>query len=148
MDFVFDNLPRIKEFSLATIDENELPWVVALNLCYDDNLTVIWHSRKDTKHSRHIQYNPNVAICIYKDFDDIGDFGLYASAQASEVTDPEELEKLLKLRFESKNKPVPSIDAYSGDSPDRIYIAKPSEVWVNDQSKVKRKLDLTELFDK
>ena len=146
MDFVFDNLPRIKEFSLATIGRDGQPWVVALNLCYDENLTIIWHSRRDTEHSQHIEQNPNVAICIYDDFDDIGDFGFYAKAHAREVTDPAELAKLLKVRFESKGKPVPPIEDYSGKSPDRIYTATLREAWVNDQSKAKRKLDLTRLF--
>lgn len=142
MQFILDNLPRIKEFSLATIDEQGNPWVVALNLCYDKQLNIIWHSRKDTQHSQHILTNPNVAICIYGDFADIGDFGFYAKAIAHEVTDRDELAQLLKLRFESKNKPVPSLDSYSGDSPDRIYYAKLTEAWINDRSKNKKDVSL------
>ena len=137
------NLSRVKEFSLATVDQAGEPWVVAINLCYDDQLNIIWHSKKDTQHSKHISNNPNVAICIYDDFTDIGDFGFYAKSQAYEVTDPDELRQLLKIRFESKNKPVPSADEYSGESPDRIYCAALTEAWINDQSKRKQAVDLS-----
>lgn len=147
MQFILDNLPRIKEFSLATIDEKGNPWVVALNLCYDEQLNIIWHSRKDTQHSRYIQANPNVAICIYDDFADIGDFGFYAKALAHEVTDQDELARLLEIRFTSKNKPVPPASEYSGDSPDRIYCAQLTEAWINDQSKDKMMVNLTAFRD-
>lgn len=79
-EFILSNLSRVKEFSLATVDQAGEPWVVAINLCYDNQLNIIWHSEKDTEHSKHIRDNPNVAICIYDDFADIGDFGFYAKA--------------------------------------------------------------------
>lgn len=141
--FILDNLPRIKEFSLATADQDDNPWVVAINLCFDKELGIIWHSRKDTEHSKHIKQNPNVAICAYDDFADIGDFGFYAKAQAHEVTDKDELKRLLKLRFDAKNKPTPSVEEYSGESPNRIYYAALTDAWLNDQSKRKQVVDLS-----
>ncbi len=141
-EFINENLGRHKEFTLATVDERGEPWVVALNLCYDDQFDIIWHSEKGTEHSKHLAKRPEVAICIFSDFKDIGDFGLYAKARAYEVTDREELVEKLKLRFEKKGKPVPSPTDYSGDSPHRLYCAKITAAWINDQSHAKQVVDL------
>jgi uncharacterized protein YhbP (UPF0306 family) len=141
-EFITNNLSRHKEFTLATVDDAGLPWVVALNLCYDDNFDIIWHSEKTTEHSKHLIDRPDVAICIFSDFADIGDFGLYAKAKAYEVTDEEELAEKLRRRFMAKGKPVPPTTEYSGDSPHRLYCARITEAWVNDQSHAKQKVDL------
>lgn len=141
-EFINKNLGRHKEFTLATVDEQGEPWVVALNLCFDDQFDIIWHSERGTEHSKHLVERPVVAICIFSDFEDIGDFGLYAKAQAYEVTDREELAEKLKLRFEGKGKPVPSPIEYSGDSPHRLYCARITDAWINNQSHLKQKVDL------
>lgn len=141
-EFITKNLPRHKEFVLATTDGEGRPWVVALNMCYDDKFDIIWHSEKGTEHSKHIGERPEVAICVFSDFEDIGDFGLYIQATAYEITDETELREKLKLRFEQKGKPVPSPTDYLGDSTSRLYCATITRAWVNDQSHSKQEVDL------
>lgn len=144
-DFIVNNLPRNKHFTLATIDDQGVPWAVALKLCYDRQFDVFWQSEKTAAHSRHIADRPDVAICVAGTFGDVGDFGLYARAAAYEVTDEQELAEKLQLRFELKGLLVPSPSDFLGDSPRRLYCAKISQAWINDQNHVKRPVDLAVL---
>lgn len=139
-EFILRNLSRIKRFTLGTIDDDGRPWVVELKLAFDENLHIIWHSKKGTEHSKHIAARPDVAICMADDFDDIGDFGLYARARAYEITDEAELAEKLAIRSHHINRPLPLPAAYLGGSPDRLYCAVINEAWVNDQSKIKRRV--------
>ena len=140
--FVLDNLPRHKQFALGTIDENGSPWVVCLNLAYDDKLNIIWKSKKDTEHSKHIATNKNVSICVYSNDEKVGDFGFYTKVVAHEVSDEKELEKCLDFRYKRKNKEIPPLSELLGDSDARIYIAEIREAWVSDNRHLKTKVDM------
>ena len=135
--FVKDNLGRHKQFALATVDETGSPWVVCLNLAYDEKFNIIWKSSKETEHSRHITKNPYVSVCVFSETEDVGDFGFYAKAIAHEVTNDDELNKLIVARFTKANKPAPNISELSGDSPMRLYYAEIQEAWANDDRHLK-----------
>lgn len=121
--FVKDNIRQHKQFALATVDEKGSPWVVCLNLAYDEKFNVIWKSSKETEHSKHIAKNPNVSICVFSETEGVGDFGFYAKAVAYEVTNEAELNKFIDIRFTKAGKPAPNILELSGDSPMRLYYA-------------------------
>lgn len=144
-EFVKNNLARHKLFTLGTSDTEGNPWVVCLNLSYDNNLNIIWKSDKSTVHSKNLSQNPNASICIFSDESGIGDFGFYSKAIAHEVVDEKELADCLNVRFRQKGKDVPSAKDFLGDSNFRIYVAEIKEAWVTDQSHTKNKLDLDNL---
>lgn len=140
--FITDNIDRHKQFALATVDEQGKPWTVCLNLTHDDQFNIIWKSVKTTEHSRHIQAHPDVAICIFSETDGVGDFGLYMKARAREVTDVDEIKRLIDIRFTQKGKPTPDVAEFQGDAPARLYYAEVTEAWVNDDRHLKQPVDL------
>jgi uncharacterized protein YhbP (UPF0306 family) len=143
--FITDNIGRHKQFALATVDEQGKPWAVCLNLAYDEKFNIIWKSLKTTEHSKHVSANPDVAICIFSETEGVGDFGLYLKAKAREVTDDEELRRLIDVRFTQKGKPAPDVSEFLGDSPARLYYAEVTEAWVNDDRHLKQVVDLEAL---
>lgn len=140
--FVRDNLGRHKQFALGTVDENGSPWTVCLNLAYDEKFNIVWKSSKQTDHSKHISTNPQVAICVFSEIEGVGDFGFYAKATAYEVTDEEELKRLVEIRFTRAGKQTPNITELSGNSPMRLYYAEIQEAWVNDNRHLKTPVNL------
>ncbi len=141
--FVWRELARHKQLSLATVDEQGNPWNVCVNLSYEDDLNIFWKSLTATEHSKHIAVNPNVAICIFSENAEVGDYGLYLSCKAREAVTDEEISYVIKHRYEGKK--TPPIDDFKGASPARLYIAEAVEVWVNDDRHTKTKVDLTVL---
>lgn len=146
-DFILSNLPTHKQFALSTIDDNNNPWVVCVNLSFDSSVNFIWKSEKSTEHSKYILHKPSVAICVFSDTEEVGGFGYYCKAIAHEVTDKNELNRLLDIRFAKKGKPVPPIYNFLGESPTRIYYADVKEAWVNDNRHLKVSVDLNVLKD-
>ncbi len=140
--FVLENLPRHKEFVLATIGQDDLPWVVCLNLTIDNGVNIIWQSKKDTEHSKHIALNPHVSLCIFSNTELASDFGFYAKGVAHEVKDAIELGHCLDYRFTRKEKLVPAPDDFSGDAEYRMYVAELHEAWVTDEEHLKTPIDL------
>lgn len=147
-DFILKHLPSHSQFALGTVDESGKPWVVCLNLAYDKKLNIIWKSNKNAEHSKHVRGNPNVAVCVFSETKEIGDFGFYSKALAHEVTDESELKDCLDARYKAKGKEAPPLSKFQGESPDRIYIAKLKEAWVTDKSHQKIKVDLEMLRNK
>ncbi len=141
--FVLDNLPRHKQFALATVDSEGAPWCVCLNLSYDSDVNIIWKSLKDTQHSEHIKKNPQVSITVFSETEDVGDFGFYTKAVAHEVVDTNELKRLLEVRFRGKT--VPPVEDFLDESPLRIYVATIEAAWVNDDRHNKSEVDLLTL---
>lgn len=145
IQFIKANIGRHKHFALGTVDEEGKPWVVCAALAYDDQFNVIWQSAKDAEHSKHLRASPDVAICIFSDDEEVGNFGIYMKARAREVADHDELNRLLSLRYAHVGKPVPEISQFLGDSPNRLYYAEVTEAWINDDSHVKKQVDLSQL---
>ena len=138
--FIIENLSCHTQFSLGTVSQENKPWVVCLNLSYDDRINIIWKSEKISSHSVHIQKNQHVSICIYSSNN--GDFGFYANAKAHEVLNENELKHCLEFRFTRKGKEVPRIETFLHDSNYRIYSAELSEVWISDDRHLKTSVDL------
>lgn len=147
-NFVLANLPRHKLFVLSTVDTEGYPWAVCLNVGFDNEMNIIWRSRKDTEHSKHLLQQPNVSVCIFSKDETLGDFGFYAKGLAEEIVNEAELEHLLALRFSKKGEAVPEAKDYLGDSSYRLYRAKLSEAWLNERSHSKTPIDLGLLRDR
>lgn len=140
--FLLKNLPRHRLFALATICSDGQPWNVCLGLTWDHGLGIIWKSRADSLHSRNIRRDSRVSICVFSTVPSEGDFALYLTAEAREVTDPDELRALLSLRYTAKSQSAPSTSEFSGTSPDRIYLARPIQAYLSDDRHEKLRLDL------
>lgn len=141
-EFIRDHVDEHKQFALATVGREGEPWLVCLNLAYDEQFNIIWKSEKDTVHSQHVRANPSVAICIFSEDAQRGDFGLYAKAQAQEISDEAELKRLLQIRFGRKGKPVPPTSDFTGQTSSRIYYAQIEKMFFNDSRHLKTKVDL------
>lgn len=141
--FILTNLPRHKQLALATADDSGQPWVVCVNLAFDNQVNFMWRSRTDTEHSKYLRARPSVSICVFSETSHVGDFGYYCKAIAREVNDEAELSRLLAIRY--KGRPVPPPADFLGDSPDRLYYAKVTAAWVNDDRHAKNPVDLAVL---
>ncbi len=140
--FVLDNLRSHNLMALGTQDENGNPWVVCVNLTVDNNGNIIWKSLKNTEHSKHIQKNPHVSICVFSKEDEAGDFGFYSYAEAHEVTDEAELQTCIDARYTQKGLKAPSTSEFLEDAPASLYIAHIEKAWVNDDRHVKTPIDM------
>lgn len=138
--FILDNLGRHGHFALATVGEDGKPWVVCVNLAVDDQVNFIWRSLTDTEHSKNVNSRPDVSVCVFSKTPETGDFGYYCKAVAHEVNNEEELKRLLAFRYAGKE--VPPTSEFLGDAPGRIYYAKVTEAYINDDRHIKSKVDL------
>lgn len=138
--FVLENLSRHGHFAIATTNDDGTPWVVCVNLAYDDGVNFIWRSLKETEHSKNINARPEVAICVFSKTPEVGDFGYYCQATAHEVNDQEELKRLLAFRYAGRE--VPPLADFLEDSPGRIYYANVTKAWINDDRHIKTLVDL------
>lgn len=138
--FILDNLPRHEHFALATTGDDAKPWVVCVNLAFDAEINFIWRSLTATEHSKNVNARPDVSICVFSKTEGVGDFGFYCKAVAREVNDEEELKRLLAVRYRGREAPPTS--EFLGDSPGRLYCAKVSEAWINDDRHIKSPVDL------
>lgn len=119
-----DDSERTKEFLqeqthmvLAVTLHDGTPWAVPVRIKLQWGNMLEWESRLDTEHSRAIKRRPDVAITVYgKNGDE--EFGFYAKAQA-------------KLMEEYK----PGYGRYQ---------ALIHQAWINDETFVKRKVELAE----
>lgn len=143
--FILENLPRHRQFALGTVDEAGRPWVVCIGLTYDDQLNVIWKSRTDAEHSKHILKNPNVSMCIFSRTEENGEFGFYTRAIAREISDKEELTTCLDWKYAKKGREVPPASSLLSESQYRIYLAEIKEAWVTDDRHLKIGVDLVVL---
>jgi len=128
--------------TISTCDNNGNPWVSNLYFSNTSDLTFYWYSPVASRHSKLIESNPNVALCIFNSTavgDDVT--ALYIEASASVVTDKKEMakalvlygKKMIKTNFvtgkEVYTKFVNSLKDFEGNSPIRLYKAVPEKMW-------------------
>jgi hypothetical protein len=142
IDFVFANLPSHDLMAIATTNSDGSPWVVCVNLSYDKKLNIIWKSARNAEHSKNIATNNQVSICVFSKLEGIGDFGFYSQGTAYEISDIDELNDAIKVKYEQKELPVPPIIDFQGDAPVRLYKATLSKVWVTDDRHLKIPVNL------
>lgn len=110
------------------------PWISPVYSCYDGNYNFYWVSDKDRKHSQNIKENPKVAIAIFDTHVQEGrGRGVYIQAMAFEISDREEIKKVIAIFYPRKNKPLREPDEFMGSSRRRMYKAAPEKIWVTDE---------------
>lgn len=123
--------------AIATSSKSGGPWNSPVYVTYDENLTFYWASSTTSQHSQNINTNPQIFITIYNSEVPWGEGeGVFIQATAREVDNLEEVGKacqLRKARVQDANQPP---EDFMGDRPRRIYCAKPTKVWVNQDSSV------------
>lgn len=144
--FVTENLARHAYAVISTINEDGSPWAVCVAVNVSPQLEIVWLSRTDTLHSRNIERDERVSICIYSKSEETGDFGFYARAKAHAVDDPIERAACIDLKT-SQNGKAPPDSVVSGEAPLRFYKAVADAVWVNDDTHQKQPIDLGGLYD-
>jgi hypothetical protein len=82
LDVVNEILAANRFCILATSGSDGRPWATPLFYNYDASYVLYWESARDTRHTRLIAENPNVAIAV-SDMDGVR--GVYFEAIAGEV---------------------------------------------------------------
>jgi general stress protein 26 len=93
---------EIAFMTLATVDENGLPWASPVWFAHTDYSEFLWISRPETRHSQNIATNPQVAIVIFDSRTPIDTGrGVYMDAHAEQVTDDAEIERVMPIFSET-----------------------------------------------
>lgn len=80
-----------REMVLAT-SLNNIPWACVLVFGHDEDLNLYWISSENTRHSREIEKNPNVAATVTKEPTGGGqDKGLQIEGEAYKLIDKKEI---------------------------------------------------------
>ncbi|TAH32554.1 pyridoxamine 5'-phosphate oxidase family protein [Candidatus Saccharibacteria bacterium] len=107
------------------------PWNSPVARVYDDELNIYWFSDKSNQHSQNIRENEDVFIVIYDSTAPWGESeGVYIEAKAYELTDPDEITKVRRIKKGPDYNGSP--DEFSGEAIRRVYKAVPQRVWMND----------------
>jgi uncharacterized protein YhbP (UPF0306 family) len=89
---------EIAFMTLATVDAEGTPWASPVWFAHDRYSQFLWVSRPNTRHSQNIAANPRIAIVIFDSRTPINTGrGVYLEAEAAEVTDDAEIERLMAI---------------------------------------------------
>jgi uncharacterized protein YhbP (UPF0306 family) len=89
---------EIAFMTLATADAEGTPWASPVWFAHDRYSDFLWVSRPETRHSRNIAANPRIAIVIFDSRTPINTGrGVYLEAEAMQLTDDAELERLMPI---------------------------------------------------
>jgi len=134
---IHDNL----YMTISVCDLAGNPWIANVFFA-DGGGNFYWYSSKETRHSKLIKSNPNIAVAIFNSTatdDDVD--AVYFSAQAAEVTDKQELLKGLLVygqkMFRTKFLPnkaavhefVKGLADFQGKALLRLYKAVPEKMF-------------------
>jgi uncharacterized protein YhbP (UPF0306 family) len=128
---------EIKYITIATIcaGVNGYPWNSPVYSAFDSDYNFFWASEIQSQHSKNIRENPYVFLVIYNSTIPEGagvGKGVYIQAQASEMSDPDQITRAHQLMASRAGKPPRSAEYFLDDAPRRIYRATPTKMWVND----------------
>lgn len=124
-------LQTIQYATIATVTPEGKPWISPVARILDDELNIYWISDKDNQHSKNVRANANVSMVIFDSTVPEGQGeGVYVEATASELTDPEEI--LFVRRLKKGDEYQPEEGEFTGDAVRRVYKAVPTRIYVND----------------
>lgn len=129
---VAEILSRIRYATLATVTAEGQPWNTPVAALHDDKLNVYWISDTEGQHSRNVRANGQVFIVVYDSTVPEGEGeGVYLKARAYELSDPEEIRVIRRMKKGpgGHDDPAPFVD---GGGVRRIYKAVPERIWMND----------------
>jgi len=134
--------------TLATSSKRGEPWISNIFFCNGENYEFFWYSPKEALHSRYINENPKIAICIYNSTA-VGNqvSAVYIKARATELKKINEVakamipygQKMLNSKFISTHQDYSIFlkggKDFFGKSPLRMYKAVPEEIWLLGRSR-------------
>ena len=130
---IIANVPYI---TIATVDDKGMPWNAPVFAAYDNNYNFYWGTFRNSQKSKNVRANENIFIVIYDSTVPAGQGeGVYIRAIATELNDPEEIEKAHKLLWDRHVVPYWKLEQVQGDAPIRLYKAIPEKVWMNGEGK-------------
>jgi general stress protein 26 len=93
---------EISYMTLATVDEDGLPWASPVWFAHADYAEFFWISRPDSRHSQNIAVSPQIAIVIFDSRVPIDTGrGVYMEAHAEQVTEDAEIEQVMAIFSET-----------------------------------------------
>ena len=118
--------------TIATASRDGKPWISPVFFAYDDEYNLYWVSDKNSRHSKLIRGNKQVAIVIFDSGapEGKGD-GVYFEAQAAELNDAQEAKKAMSIlgaRVTQDEFRVKKIGEVIKDGAWRIYKAIPQKI--------------------
>jgi|SRR5581483_7512402 len=131
-------IQRIEYATLATVDEQGLPWNAPVYVAYDDRYNFYWGSYKDSQHSKNIRHENHVFLVIYNSTVKPGaGEGVYIRAQCRELSDPDRIIAAHAL-IQARREPIPywKPEQLQGDTPVCLYQAVPEQIWMNASGQV------------
>jgi len=123
--------------TIASVSKDGIPLNTPVFSTYDKDYNFYWGSYKNSHHSKNIRLNSHVALVIYDSTVEAGTGeGVYVKAKAVELIDPKEIAYAHKLLQSRRNVSFWKIEQVQGDSPVRLYKAKPEEIWMNGDGEI------------
>ena len=91
-------IDEIAFMTLATVDADGIPWASPVWFAHANHANFFWISRPETRHSQNIASNPRIAIVIFDSRTPIDTGrGVYLEAEANEVVDDAEVERIMAI---------------------------------------------------
>ena len=122
--------------ALGTADEAGRPWVSPVYYAFAGYREFFWVSSPMATHSRNIATRPEISIVVFDSRAPVGTGqGVYVSAIAEELTDPQELERgmdVFSRRSEAHGARPWTLADVRSPEPYRLYRATASDHWVLD----------------
>jgi hypothetical protein len=126
-------LRTARHAAMATVNTDGSPHNTPFMWLHDTGLTrIYWGSHSESQHSRNILRTGQLFVVVYSAFDQ---GGLYIRAEAGHPLEGVELDEALEIHNAfraSENKNELPLSYYSGGSPQRMWAADVTGLWVND----------------
>ncbi len=124
-------IDKIAYATIATSSPDGQPWNSPVYYNHDEKMNIYWVSDKNGQHSKNIKENSRVFIVLYDSTATEGEgVGVYIQAVASQVTDPNEILKVRRIKKGSHFQQSP--DDFLGGSIRYMYKAVPEKIWLNE----------------
>ncbi|HSD98485.1 MAG TPA: pyridoxamine 5'-phosphate oxidase family protein [Patescibacteria group bacterium] len=126
-------LQTVRHAAMATVNEDNSPHNTPFFFLYNPELTKIyWGSHTDSLHSRNVLRTGQIFVVLY-DSKNVKLGGLYIKAGNANVLNGDELDTALKIHNEFRakegKKPLEK-EYYTGDSPQKMWSADITNLWV------------------
>ncbi|MEI9966474.1 MAG: pyridoxamine 5'-phosphate oxidase family protein [Candidatus Moraniibacteriota bacterium] len=122
-------LSGISYATVATVTPEGKAWNSPVAHDMDENHNIYWFSDKENEHSKNIRNNPSIFIVIYDSTAPDGEGeGVYIEALAEELTNEVEIDTVLRINPNNKEKG----SDFLGENVRRCYKAIPQRMWLND----------------
>jgi nitroimidazol reductase NimA-like FMN-containing flavoprotein (pyridoxamine 5'-phosphate oxidase superfamily) len=128
--------------TLATADENGLPWASPVWYAPAGYREFLWVSSPDARHSRNLAVRPQLAIVIFDSHQPGGWHAVYMSAVAEELSDVDEGIEVFSRRSEGQDLGVWTREDVLPPARHRLYRAIASELFVLDPRDRRLPVDL------